>query len=43
MEFIPVWLVGELVESRIVLGMNFQAIIFWIMIGYVGYYTKERK
>lgn len=41
--FIPVWLVGELVESRIVLGMNFQAIIFWIMIGYVGYYTKERK
>lgn len=43
MAFIPVWLVGELVESRIVLGMNFQAIIFWIMIGYVGYYTKERK
>ena len=43
MAFIPVWLVGELAESRIVLGMNFQAIIFWIMIGYVGYYTKERK
>lgn len=41
--FIPVWLIGELVESRIVLGMNFQAIMFWIMIGYMGYYTKERK
>ena len=38
---IPVILVGELVESRIVLGINFLAILFWIIVGYVSFYAEE--
>ncbi len=41
--FIPVWLVGELAESRIILGVNFLAISFWIVIGYVLYFAKESE
>lgn len=38
---IPTVLVGELVESRIILGINFWAIIFWIIAGYVSYYAEK--
>lgn len=41
--FIPVWLIGDLVESRIMLGMNFLAVCFWIVIGYVLYYSEEDR
>ena len=38
--FIPVWLLGDLVESRIMLGMNYLAVCFWIVVGYVLYYSE---
>ena len=38
---VPVLLVGELVESRIVFGMNFITVLFWILTGYV-FYLKKR-
>ena len=41
--FIPVWLIGELAESRIILGMNFLAVIFWITMGYVMYFTRRKE
>lgn len=41
--FIPVWLIGELVESRIILGINFLTIMFWTLIGYVCLFAKEIK
>lgn len=41
--FIPVWLIGEFAESRILFGMNFLAITFWITAGYCMYYTKKEN
>lgn len=38
---IPVWLVGDLVESRIMLSFSQMSVQFWIMAGYVLYYAKE--
>lgn len=40
MAFIPAWLIGDLVESRIILGMNFSAIIFWLVVGYAMYFVQ---
>lgn len=37
---IPVWLVGDLAESRIALSLNQLSVLFWIMAGYVLYYAK---
>ena len=39
--FIPMILVGDLVESRILFGMNFVCIIFWIMMGYLFYLDRK--
>lgn len=41
--FIPAWLIGEFVESRILFGINFLAIVFWITVGYCMYYTKKEN
>lgn len=38
---IPSILVSELVESRIFFGMNIWAFAFWIIVGYVFFYTKK--
>lgn len=39
--FIPAWLVGELVESRIFLSFTNMSVFFWITAGYVMYYARE--
>ena len=41
--FIPTWLVGEMFESRIVFGMNHLAVSFWIVVGYVIYFSEVYK
>jgi len=41
MAFIPAWLVGDLVESRIILSTGILAIIFWIFIGYTMFYLDK--
>lgn len=38
---IPVWLVGDLAESRIALSFSQLSVLFWIMAGYVMYFAKE--
>lgn len=43
MAFIPAWLLGDIVETRIVLTTNFIAIIFWVFIGYTMYYFDKNK
>lgn len=43
MNFIPAMLIGDLVESRIVLTTGFLAIFFWIMMGYTMYYFENRE
>lgn len=40
--FIPTWLAGDLVESRLVLSTGFVAIIFWIVIGYSMYFFGKK-
>lgn len=40
--FIPAWLAGDLVESRIVLSTGFLAIVFWIVIGYSMYFLGRK-
>lgn len=40
--FIPTWLAGDLVESRLVLSTGFVAIIFWIVIGYSMYFLEKK-
>lgn len=41
--FVPAILVGELAESRIIFGMNWLAIFFWILVGYIGYFAEKGK
>lgn len=38
---VPVWLVGDLVESRIAMSFNQLSVLFWIMVGYILYFAKE--
>lgn len=38
---IPAILISELVESRIFFGMNIWAFMFWIIVGYVGFYSEK--
>lgn len=39
--FLPAWLIGDLVETRIILTTNFLAIIFWVFAGYAIYYFDK--
>ncbi len=36
-----VWLVGDLVESRIILSLSFMSVCFWITAGYILNYSEE--
>lgn len=40
---VPMILVGELVESRILFGMNFVCVVFWIVMGYIFYLDRKMK
>lgn len=40
---IPAWLIGDLVESRIALSLSLMSVLFWIMVGYVLYFSKESE
>ena len=38
---ILVWLVGDLVESRIILSLSFMSVCFWITAGYILNFSEE--